>query len=153
MYDLVIRGGRVITATDDYVADVAVQGERIAAVGVDLPGAAVIDAEGLYVLPGAIDGHVHMRTERPHDVLRRRRRTGTIAAAFGGVTTIIDQAQVPAGTPLADGLERRLEELKPCLIDYGVHVNLARGESPAHRRDPGDRAPRGFPSIKLYMNV
>ena len=111
MHDLVIRGGRVITATDDYVADVAVRGERIAAVGEDLRGEEIIDAEGLYVLPGAIDGHVHMRTERAHDVYDDDARTGSIAAAFGGVTTIIDQAQVPPGTTLRAGVEQRLEEL------------------------------------------
>ena len=100
MHDLVIRGGRVITATDDYVADVAVRGERIAAVGEDLRGEEIVDAEGLYVIPGAIDGHVHMRTERAYDVYDDDARSGSIAAAFGGVTTIIDQAQVPPGTTL-----------------------------------------------------
>ena len=151
MHDLVIRGGRVITATDDYVADVAVQGERIAAVGEELRGEQTIDAEGLYVLPGAIDGHVHMRTERAHDVYDDDARTGSIAAAFGGVTTIIDQAQVPPGTTLREGLERRLDELRPCLIDYGVHVNL-REPSRARAAEIPAIVSMGFPSIKLFMN-
>jgi dihydropyrimidinase len=151
MFDLVIRGGRVITASDDYVADVAVQGERIAAVGLDLQGEQVVDADGLYVLPGAIDGHVHMRTDRRHDVYDDDARSGSIAAAFGGVTTIIDQAQVPAGTTLSDGLDARLEELRPCLIDYGVHVNLREPSRERVAEIPAIVA-RGFPSIKLFMN-
>jgi dihydropyrimidinase len=151
MFDLVVRSGRVITATEDYVADVAIQGERIAAVGTELEGERTIDAAGLYVLPGAIDGHVHMRTNRRHDVYDDDARTGSIAAAFGGVTTIIDQAQVPAGTTLSDGLEQRLEELKPSLIDYAVHVNLREATRERVAEIPSIVA-SGFPSIKLFMN-
>ena len=119
MFDLVIRGGRVITATTDYIADVAVHGERIAAIGVDLPAARILDAEGLYVIPGAIDGHVHMRTSREHDVYDDDARTGSIAAAFGGVTTIVDQAQVPPGMALSDGLDKRLEEMQALSL---IHI-------------------------------
>ena len=72
-------------------------------------------------------------------------------AAFGGVTTIIDQAQVPPGTTLRMGLEQRLEELRPCLIDYGVHVNL-REPSRARVAEIPAIVEMGFPSIKLFMN-
>ena len=59
-YDLVIKRGRLVTATDTYVADLAIAGEQIAAIGRDLHGVNEIDANGLYVLPGAVDGHVHL---------------------------------------------------------------------------------------------
>ena len=59
-FDLVVRGGLVITAEQALVADVAVAGERIAAIGRDLHGAVELDARGLYVIPGAVDGHVHL---------------------------------------------------------------------------------------------
>ena len=59
-YDLVVKGGLVVTAEQAVVADVAVAGERIAAVGSGLSGAVELDAHGLYVIPGAIDGHVHL---------------------------------------------------------------------------------------------
>ena len=100
-------------------------GGTIAAIGSGLRGAREIDAAGKLVIPGAIDGHVHMRTERPTSVYDDDWDTGTIAAAFGGVTTIIDQAQVEPGTTLTDGVDRRLAEAegKP-VIDYGLHVNL-----------------------------
>jgi dihydropyrimidinase len=64
-HDLVIRGGRVIGADGERMADVAVDGELIAAVAPGLRGRREIDADGLYVIPGAVDGHVHMRTDRP----------------------------------------------------------------------------------------
>jgi len=60
---LLIKNGRIITATDDYVADILVEGEQIAAIGNDLPAASdveVIDATGKYVFPGFIDPHVHI---------------------------------------------------------------------------------------------
>ena len=111
-YDLVIKGGRVVTAHDDFVADVAVNAEQIAAIGCDLSGEAEIDAVDLYVLPGAIDGHVHMRTERKTSSYDDTFASGTIAAAFGGVTSIVDQAQVEPGLTLEAGLDRRLAEHK-----------------------------------------
>jgi len=97
MFDLVVRGGRVVTAREDYVADIAVSGGTIATIGSGLRGTREIDAAGMLVIPGAIDGHVHMRTERPVSVYDDDWDSGTIAAAFGGVTAIVDQAQVEPG--------------------------------------------------------
>ncbi len=151
-YDLVIRGGRIVTTHDSYIADVGVRGERIAAIGDHLSGAREIDAEGLYVLPGAIDGHVHMRTNRATDVYDDTFETGTIAAAFGGVTTMIDQAQVEAGTSLEDGVDSRLEEAAgSSLIDYSLHVNLREASHDRVAEIPAIAA-RGFPSFKFFMN-
>ena len=77
-YDLVVRGGRVVSASGVFDADVAVAGGRIAAVGGGIaPGARELDASGLYVIPGAVDGHVHLNdpTFPPlRDVHRRRFR-------------------------------------------------------------------------------
>ncbi|HSS55291.1 MAG TPA: hypothetical protein VLK79_11655, partial [Gaiellales bacterium] len=87
--ELVIRGGRLIGADGQRTADVAVDGELIAAVSTGLHGRREIDADGLYVIPGAVDGHVHMRTDRPLHVYDDTFETGGTAAAFGGVTTII----------------------------------------------------------------
>ena len=150
-FDLVVKGGRVITAHDEYVADVAVRGERIAAIGMDLTGDVEIDATGRYVLPGAVDGHVHMRTERATSVYDDTFATGTVAAAFGGVTSIVDQAQVEPGVTLEAGLDRRLGEAQgECLIDYGISVNL---REPSRERvaEIPRIAARGCPSFKFFM--
>src|SRR2546423_7565425 len=112
-YDLVVRGGLVVTAEQAVVADVAVAGERIAAIGSDLEGAVELDARGLYVIPGAIDGHVHLNdpTFPPYATLTADSfASGTRAAAFGGVTTVVDFAQPHVGKSLVDGLEQRLAD-------------------------------------------
>ena len=134
------------------VADVAVDGERIATVGARLRGRREIDADGLYVIPGAVDAHVHMRTDRPVHVYDDTFETGSIAAAFGGVTTIVDQAQVEPGTPLLEGLRRRRREADgACVIDYGLHVNL-REPSLERVAEIPDVMAEGCPTIKLFMS-
>src|SRR5437868_1778866 len=112
-YDLVIRGGLVVTAEHAVVADVAVAGERIAAIGSDLTGSVELDARGLYVIPGAIDGHVHLNdpTFPPFAALTADSfASGTRAAAFGGVTTVVDFAQPAVGQSLVEGLEQRVAD-------------------------------------------
>jgi dihydropyrimidinase len=151
-HDLVIRGGLLVGAEGEVRADVAVQGERIASVGVGLRGRREIDADGLYVLPGAVDGHVHMRTDRPVDVYDDTFETGTVAAAFGGVTAIVDQAQVEPGTPLLEGLRtRRAEADGDCVVDYGLHVNLREPSLERVAELPAAMA-EGCPTVKLFMS-
>jgi dihydropyrimidinase len=151
-HDLVIRGGRLIGAAGESVADVAVDGERIATIGTRLRGRREIDAGGLYVIPGAVDGHVHMRTDRPVHVYDDTFETGSIAAAFGGVTAIVDQAQVEPGTPLLEGLRRRRREADgACVIDYGLHVNL-RQPSLERVAEIPDVMAEGCPTVKLFMS-
>jgi dihydropyrimidinase len=150
-HDLVVRGGLVIGAHGEEVCDVAVDGEHIAALGSALRGRREIDARGLYVLPGAIDGHVHMRTERPRWVYDDTFATGSVAAAFGGVTTFIDQAQVEPGTTLLDGLAARIEEASgQCVVDYGIHVNLREANRDRIAEIP-QIVERGCPSLKMFM--
>ena len=150
-HDLVVRGGLVIGAHGQEVCDVAVDGEHIAALGSALRGRREIDARGLYVLPGAIDGHVHMRTERPRWVYDDTFATGSVAAAFGGVTTFIDQAQVEPGTTLVDGLEARIAEASgECVVDYGIHVNLREAGRDRIAEIP-QIVERGCPSLKMFM--
>ena len=153
-YDLVVKGGLVVTAEQAVVADVAVAGERIAAVGHALAGAVELDARGLYVIPGAIDGHVHLTdpTFPPYAELTADSfATGTRAAAFGGVTTVVDFAQPAVGQPLLEGLEQRLEDAAgEAVIDYGLHLNL-RDPDPARLAEVPAVFDRGVPSFKLYM--
>jgi dihydropyrimidinase len=151
VYELVVRGGRVATHQGTYEADVAVRDGRIAAIGHELRGAQEINADGCLVLPGAIDGHVHMRTDRPVDIYDDTFSTGSVAAAFGGVTTMLDQVQVEPGDTLNDGLDRRLAEAEgQSVIDYGFHVNLR--EASRERLDEIPQiAARGFRRFKFFM--
>jgi dihydropyrimidinase len=153
-YDLVVKGGLVVTAEQAAVADVAVSGERIAAVGDGLRGAVELDARGLYVIPGAVDGHVHLTdpTFPPYAALTADSfATGTRAAAFGGVTTVVDFAQPAVGQSLVDGLEQRLTDAAgEAVVDYGLHLNL-RDPDPARLEEVPAVFARGVPSFKLYM--
>jgi len=90
VYDLVLSKGRVVTATDSFDADIAVKDEKIAAIAgpKSLKGSNVIDCAGLCILPGVIDSHVHIRYPGNQD--REDFGTGTMAAAAGGVTTVLE---------------------------------------------------------------
>lgn len=152
-YDLVIKNGRLITAHSDFTADVAVSGESIAAIGRGLSAAREIDAAGCYVLPGAIDGHLHFTdpTFPPYAVPAADSfATGSRAGAFGGVTTVIDFAQPAVGQPLLEELDRRLADAAgQSVIDYGLHLNL-RDPDPARLAEIPAVFQRGVPSFKLY---
>src|ERR1700753_3324562 len=89
-----IKNGRIITATDDYIADIFIDGETIKTIGSRLAVQAdnPIDAAGKLVIPGAIDPHVHMELPFGGTVSSDNFETGTRAAAWGGTTTIIDFA-------------------------------------------------------------
>jgi len=153
-YDLVVKGGLVVTAERALVADVAIAGERIAAIGAGLAGARELDAAGLYVIPGAIDGHVHLDdpTFPPYaPPTADSFATGTRAAAFGGVTTVVDFAQPAVGQRLLDGLDARLADADgEAVVDYALHLNL-RDPDPARLREIPAVFERGVPSFKLYM--
>ena len=153
-FDLVVRGGRVVAADGSRVADVAVAGGRIARVGDGLAGRREIDASGKLVLPGGIDGHVHIRTERDVDAYDDTFGSGSVAAAFGGVTTFVDQIQVEPGRglTLAEGVERRLAEAGgACVVDYAFHVNPREPNRELLDEIP-TLAEAGFPSVKFFMN-
>ena len=95
MTSTLIRNGRVITATDDYTADVLMQDGVVRSIGKDLQvgvDVAVIDATGLYLLPGGVDTHVHMENVVGPTVTCDTFASGTRAAAFGGTTTVVDFA-------------------------------------------------------------
>ena len=103
---VLIKGGRIVTAVDDYVADVLIEGETIAAVGTSLNGSAdrVIDATGKYVIPGAIDPHTHMEMPFGGTVSCDDFTSGTTSAAFGGTTSLIDFCLQAVGQSIPEAL-------------------------------------------------
>ena len=109
-FALVIQGGLVIGAGGATIADVAVEGERIVAIGENLAGAATIDAAGCYVIPGAIDPHVHLQMPLAGMVSTDTFRSGTVAAAYGGTTTIVDFVEPQPGQSMLEALARRQAE-------------------------------------------
>jgi dihydropyrimidinase len=150
---LLIKNGRIITATDDYFADVYVDGETIGMIGKDLKVEAdkVIDAKGRYVIPGGIDAHTHMDIPFGGTNSSDDFDTGTKAAAFGGTTTIIDFAIQTKGESCFKGLETWHKKADgKATIDYGFHMIIT--------DMPDERLPEmtklideGVTSYKLFM--
>src|SRR5258706_15740537 len=94
-FDTIISSGSVVTATDTYVADVAITDGKITAIGTDLSrenATKVINASGKYVFPGGIDVHTHLDMPFGGTTSADDFESGTRAAAFGGTTTLIDFA-------------------------------------------------------------
>lgn len=118
--EVVIRGGRVVTADAVFEADVAIAGEKIVAVGEALQGKKTIDAKGRYVLPGAIDSHVHFRT--PGYDYKEDWQTGTGAAARGGVTTVLEMPNTRPPTGTVGALkEKQAIAARQAYVDYGIY--------------------------------
>jgi len=150
-----IKGGRIVTAVDDYVADILVDQGRIEAIAREIPAedVATYDATGLMVFPGGIDVHVHMETPMGNDIYTCDTfATGTKSAAFGGTTTIVDFAQQFHGESPKAALDRRLAAAEPqCHIDYGFHVILTDVNSESLAELPDIINHDGVSSFKLYM--
>jgi len=149
--DLIIKNGMVVTATESYRADIGVDGGTIALIGRDLSGEEVIDAAGMLVLPGGVDPHTHMELPFMGSISADDFRTGTIAAACGGTTTIIDFAIQGAGQTLRQALDIWLKkaEGKAC-IDYGMHVAIGAMDD-ERMAEMGDMVGLGVPSFKVFM--
>src|ERR1051325_11066962 len=104
---VLIKGGRVITAADDYIGDVYVEGERVSLIGesLDVEADKVIDATGKYVLPGMVDPHTHLDMPFGGTTTIDDVESGQIAAAFGGTTCHVDFIIQPHGSSFADAIE------------------------------------------------
>ncbi|HEY3885822.1 MAG TPA: amidohydrolase family protein, partial [Vicinamibacterales bacterium] len=107
---LLITNGRIITAADDYVADVFCENGIVTAIGRDLPShryqaERTIDASGEYVMPGGIDVHTHLDMPFGGTTSTDDFETGTVAAAFGGTTSLVDFAIQYRGQSMRHALD------------------------------------------------
>src|SRR5213082_1041286 len=153
-----IKNGRVITATDDYIADVFIDGETVKTIGKDLAVKAdrTIDASNKLVIPGAIDPHVHMELPFGGTVSSDDFKTGTIAAAFGGTTTIIDFAIQGKGMTMTAAHEAwHAKSEGKCAIDYGWHMAITKFENQdrAEMKKLFDAGVTTFKIFLAYPNV
>ena len=152
-FDKVIKGGTIVTASDVTEADVGILGEKITAIGLDLSteGAEVVSAEGRYIFPGCIDVHTHLDMPFGGSSTADDFESGTIAAAWGGTTTIVDFAIQQRGEFLQKGLEawHRKAEGKAA-IDYSFHMIIT--DLPeAQVKDMDGVVQEGVSSFKLFM--
>ncbi len=150
---ILIRGGNAVLGQTVARQDILIKGGRIGAIG-NLKGYKadkVIDAGGLLVLPGAIDTHVHFNDEFMNTVSVHDYYTGTRAAAFGGVTSIVDFSNQFPGKPLIQTIKTKKEEAKGrAIIDWGVHPVITKPTEKILKEIP--RLVReGAPTFKCYM--
>src|SRR3982750_21137 len=122
---VLIKNGRIVTASEDYVADIFIEGERISAIGKNLSNKAdeTIDAGGKIVIPGGIDPHVHLDMPFMGTFSSDNYETGTLAALFGGTTMVIDFILQKQGNSLKAALnEWKSRSDGNCVGDYGFHM-------------------------------
>jgi len=149
-----IRNGTVVTARDTTAADVLIEGEQIREVRPGIPQHAaekVIDATGLYVMPGGIDAHTHLDMPFGGTTSSDDFETGTRAAAFGGTTTIVDFAIQSRGTRMRDALDTWWRKAEGRVaIDYGLHM-IVTDLGGAGLEDMDEMVREGVASFKLFM--
>jgi dihydropyrimidinase len=153
-YDLVIRDGQLITPHETFAADIGINGERITTIGHGLSGQREVNARGLYVIPGAIDAHVHL-TDPDYAPLYTPNAdsfaVGTRAGAFGGVTSLVDFAAPKAGLNLVEALKRRRGQADGQVVtDYALNLTL-RDTNPERLTELPAIFERGVTSIKMFM--
>jgi dihydropyrimidinase len=122
---LLIKNGIVVTASDLYEGDVFVDGEKISAIGSSLAMNAdrIIDAKGKYLFPGGIDVHTHLDMPFGGTTSADDFESGTIAAAHGGTTTVVDFAIQYKGQTLHHAWNTWMKKAEgKAAIDYGFHM-------------------------------
>ncbi|HQX82451.1 MAG TPA: dihydropyrimidinase [Vicinamibacterales bacterium] len=150
---ILITGGRIITATDDYVGDIFIEDDRITAIGTALPMTAdrTIDARGKLVFPGGIDVHTHLDMPFGGSTSADDFETGTIAAAHGGTTSIVDFAIQYRGQTLHHAWDTWMKKAEgKAAIDYGFHMIMTElNDQVELEMDALVR--QGVTSFKLFM--
>jgi len=151
---VLIKGGRIITAADDYVGDVYVEAERISLVGesLDVEADDVIDASGKYVLPGCIDPHTHLDMPFGGTVTIDDFTSGQTAAAFGGTTCHVDFCIQAPGQSFAEALATWHEKRNgKQVIDCGFHIAVTDLHEGGSLEELAGLPEQGVTSYKLFM--
>ena len=150
---VLIKNGHIFTAVDNYVADILVDDGKIRTIGIDLSAedAKTIDATGKYVIPGGIDPHTHLDFPFGGTVSSDDFSTGTIAAAVGGTTSIVDFVVQQRGQALTEALEIWHQKAGgQAAVDYGFHMIIQ--DLPDTRLPEMDEMVRqGVTSFKMFM--
>ncbi len=152
---VLIKNGRIVTAVDDYFADIYIEKEAVTTIGhkLDVKADKVLDAQGKLVLPGGIDPHTHMDMPFGGTTSADDFKTGTLAAAHGGTTTIIDFAIQTKGDSILKALDTWHQKADgKCAIDYGFHMIVTdlspKDHVPEMRKLMSDE---GVLSFKMFM--
>src|SRR5213595_2812445 len=151
---VLIKGGRVITAADDFVGDVFVDGETITTIGpgLEVDADSVVDAAGKYVLPGCIDPHTHLDMPFGGTVTIDDFESGHGSAACGGTTCHVDFCIQGKGQTFAEALEGwHAKANGKALIDYGFHIAVTDLDEGGTLEELAALPEQGVTSYKLFM--
>ncbi len=151
---VLIKGGRIVTAADDYVGDVYVENERISLIGesLDVSAERTIDASGKYVLPGCVDPHTHLDMPFGGTVTIDDVESGQTAAAFGGTTCHVDFVIQPQGATFAEALDDwRAKANGKQVIDMGYHMAVTDLKTGGTLEELATLPDQGVTSYKLFM--
>ncbi|MEI3611226.1 dihydropyrimidinase [Pseudogracilibacillus sp. SO30301A] len=150
----IIKNGTIVTAADTFKADILIENGVVSQIGKNLStsDAEVIDVEGHYVFPGGVDPHTHLEMPFGGTVTKDDFETGTIAAAFGGTTTVIDFCLTNKGEPLKDAINTwHGKSNGKAVIDYGFHLMIGEVNDDVLAELPSVIENEGITSFKVFM--
>lgn len=148
-----IKNGRIVTATDDYVADILIEGETIKAIGKDMAIQVdqLIDASGMLVFPGGIDPHVHLEMPFMGTFSSDSYETGTRAALYGGTTMVIDFILQKQGNSLRSALDEWSSRATGNAVgDYSFHIAVT-DFNDSTKGEIKEMVAQGITSFKTFM--
>jgi dihydropyrimidinase len=150
----IIKNGTIVTASDTYQAEILIENGKITQIGANLSDheAEVVDAKGCLVFPGGIDPHTHLDMPFGGTVTKDDFESGTIAAAFGGTTTVIDFCLTKKGEPLQNSIQIWHDKAKEkAVIDYGFHLMISEINESVLNELPQVINEDGITSFKVFM--
>ncbi len=149
-----VKDGVIVTAADTYRGDILIEDGKITAIGtgLDESNCEVVDANGAYIFPGGIDPHTHLDMPFGGTVTKDDFETGTIAAAFGGTTTIIDFCLTDKGKPLQNAINTwHAKSEGKAAIDYSFHLMIGEMNDEVLEQLPTIIEDEGITSFKVFM--
>ena len=149
-----VKNGVIVTAADTYSGDILIEDGKIAAIGkgLDESSCEIVDANGAYIFPGGIDPHTHLDMPFGGTVTKDDFETGTIAAAFGGTTTIIDFCLTDKGKPLQNAINTwHAKSEGKAAIDYSFHLMIGEMNDAVLEQLPTIIEDEGITSFKVFM--
>jgi dihydropyrimidinase len=151
-FDLVIRGGTVVTASEQFRADIGIAGGRIAAVGANLAGSAAIDADGLLVMPGGVDSHCHIeQLQAGGGADEETFETGSAACFAGGTTSVVTFSTQFKGGGILGPLAEYRRRAGKAMIDYAFHQIVTDPTDEVVRRELPQVVASGVRSFKVFL--
>jgi len=149
--ELVVRGGTVVTASEQFRADVGITGGRIAAVGAGLEGARTLEAGGLLVMPGGVDSHCHIeQLQAGGGADEETWESGSRAALTGGTTTVVTFSTQFKGRPIGPSLAEYRRRAAKATVDFAFH-QIVTDPTDAVIAELPDVVASGIRSFKVFL--